>query len=80
MKKRSKLSIFIFLFLIISVFYPLLQMLIRVECQDFGKLVTSNAFKEAFANSFVVTLISTIISVGIAYLLAFTLNLYRIKF
>jgi len=79
MKKRSKLSIFIFLFLIISVFYPLLQMLIRVEWQDFGKLITSNSFKEALTNSFVVTLISTIISVGVAYLLAFTLNRTNIK-
>jgi len=79
MKKRSKLSIFIFLFLIISVFYPLLQMLIRVRWQDFGKLITSISFKEALTNSVIITLISTIISVGIAYLLAYTLNRTNIK-
>ncbi|MBQ8192737.1 MAG: ABC transporter permease subunit [Bacilli bacterium] len=79
MKKRSKLSVFIFVFLLISVFYPLLQMLIKVEWQDFGKLVTSLSFKEAFTNSLLVTSIATVFSVGVAYLLAFTLNRTNIK-
>ena len=35
MKKKSKISILIFIFLLVTVFYPLLEMLIRVEWSDF---------------------------------------------
>lgn len=79
MKKRSKISLIILLFLLVSVFYPLLQMLIRVRWSTFGNLITSTAFKESLSNSLYVTVIATIISVLIAYLLAFTLNRTNIK-
>ena len=79
MKKGSKLSIIILLFLIISVFYPLLEMLIRVEWSSFGTLISSNAFRESLFNSLFVTFVATILSVLIAYLLAFTLNRTNIK-
>lgn len=79
MKKLNKLSIIIFLFLLISVFYPLFLMLIKVEWSNFSHLVTSNAFKESLFNSLVVTWISTVISMIIAYMLAFTLNRTNIK-
>lgn len=79
MQKRSKISIFIFLFLAISIFYPLLVMLLNVKWDTFGDLLSSIAFKTAFSNSLVVTTTATIISVGIAYLLAYTLNRTNIK-
>ena len=79
MKKKSKLSIIILIFFLISVFYPLLQMLIRVEWNTFGSLISSSAFKESLSNSLFVTIIGTIISVGIAYILAYTLNRTYIK-
>lgn len=79
MKKKSKISILIFIFLLVTVFYPLLEMLIRVEWSDFGLLVSSFAFREALSNSLIVTSISTIISILMAYLLAFTLNRTNIK-
>jgi len=79
MKKANKLSVFIFLFLLISVFYPLVQMLIRVDWSSFGDLIYSNAFKESLFNSLFVTIIATIISVFIAYLLAYSLNRTNIK-
>lgn len=79
MKKRSKLGIIIFVFLLVTVLYPLLMMLIRVEWSDFGNLISSTAFKEALNNSLCVTFIATILSVIIAYLLAFTLNRTNIK-
>ena len=79
MKKKNKLSIFILLFFIISVFYPLMEMLRMVEWASFGNLISSNAFKESLFNSLFVTLFATILSVGIAYLLAFTLNRTNIK-
>lgn len=79
MKKKSKISILIFIFLLTTVFYPLLEMLIRVQWSDFSSLVSSLSFKEALTNSLLVTSISTIISILIAYLLAFTLNRTNIK-
>lgn len=79
MKNKGKTKIFIFLFLIIAVIYPLIEMLIRVEWQEFGKLVTSKNFLEALTNSLFVTIIATVISITIAYLLAFTLNRTNIK-
>lgn len=79
MKKKNKVSILVLVFLLVTVFYPLVEMLLRVEWSDFGSLVTSNAFKEAFFNSLFVTFISTIISIMVAYLLAYTLNRTNIK-
>ena len=78
-KNNNSLKILISLFLIISIFYPLLQMLVKVNWSDFSSLINSEAFKESFSNSIYVTLIATIISVGIAYILAFSLNRTNIK-
>lgn len=79
MKKHNKITIFILLFLLVSVFYPLATMLIRVKWSEFGEVLLSSAFKEAFWNSITITLISTILSVSLAYLLAYTLNRTPIK-
>lgn len=79
MKKINKLSIFIFLFLVVSVFYPLLLMLIKVNWNDFGALISSSAFRESLGNSLFVTMVSTFFSVFIAYLLAYSLNRTNIK-
>jgi len=79
MKKFSKLSFFIFLFLLISIFYPLLVMLVRVDWSSFNELVLSDSFRESLYNSLYVTIIATIISMFIAYLLAFSLNRTNIK-
>lgn len=79
MKKVNKISIFIFAFLIISLFYPLIQMLIRVEWSEFTTILTSSAFVEALKNSLFVTIISTIISITLAYMLAYAINRTNIK-
>lgn len=79
MKKSNRLSLLIFLFLIIAIFYPLLIMLIKVEWSTFPELLASDGFKSAFNNSLLVTSIATILSVGIAYLLAYTLNRTQIE-
>lgn len=36
MKKKSKVSILVLVFLLITVFYPLVEMLLRVEWSNFG--------------------------------------------
>ena len=64
MRKFSKLSILIFIFLFFSILYPLILMLSKVEWSNFGLLVSSSAFKESLFNSIVVAVISTIISVS----------------
>ena len=79
MKKISKLSIFIFVFLIVSVLYPLILMLSKVDWDNFGLLVSSSAFKSSLFNSLNVTIISTIFSVSIAYMLSYCLNRSNIK-
>lgn len=79
MKKNNKLNIFIIVFLLISVFYPVVTMLIKVDWNDFVPLISSNSFKEALGNSFTITAISTAISVLLAYLLAYSLNKTNIK-
>lgn len=77
--KKNKLSIFILLFLIIAIFFPLFQMLIRVEWSEFLTILTASSFREALKNSLFVTIISTIISIIIAYLLAYAINRTNIK-
>lgn len=78
-KKRNCLSLFIFLFLLVSVFYPLVEMLLRVQWSEFTDLIRSNSFTTSLNNSLTVTIIATIISIFLAYILAFTLNRTNIK-
>jgi len=79
MKKHNKLTIIILLFLLITVFFPLLSMLYRIDWSDFSVLMKSIAFKETLTNSLVVTSISTIISILVAWLLAYTINKTNIR-
>ena len=79
MKKKNKLSIFILLFLSISILYPLIQMFLKVNWVDFKKLIDTQSFIESLTNSITIGLISTIISIALASLLAFSLNRTNIK-
>ena len=78
-KKISSLTIFIFLFLLVSIFLPLIEMLKRVEWSEFSNLITSTSFKISLTNSLTVTIIATIISILLAYTIAYTLNRTNIK-
>ena len=79
MKKNYKLSILILVFLLITVFFPLLSMLSKIEWSDFNSLLSSVAFQETLTNSLVVTTISTVFSILIAWLLAYTINKTNIR-
>ncbi len=79
MKNKNKVSILVLIFLLVTIFYPLVVMLLRVQWSDFSTLISSPSFKEALTNSLLVTSISTIISIIIAYLLAYALNRTNIK-
>ena len=78
-KNFNKLSLFILLFLIITVFYPLLIMLMEVEWNNFSSLISSSAFQESLSNSLIVTSISTIISISLGFILAYLINRTNIK-
>ncbi len=79
MKKINGVKVFIFIFLLLSVIYPLFVMLLNVKWYDFSELITSKSFIESIFNSLYTTFVSTIISIVIAYILAFTLNRTNIK-
>lgn len=74
MTKKRTLNIFINIFLLISIFYPVFTLLSKIKFVNFVDLISSETFKISLCNSIFVTTISSIISVIIAYLLAFALN------
>ena len=74
MKKFSKVSILIIIFLAVSVLFPIFNMLVNVKWGNFSILVSSTAFTSALKNSLFVGSISTIISIFIAYILAYGVN------
>ena len=79
MKKINKLTIFVLLFLSVSVFYPIITMLLNVKWDTFSDLLSSPAFKSALTNSLIVTSIATVLSVLIGYFLAYAINRTNIK-
>ena len=79
MKKKKSLNILLLLFFLITVFYPLYIMLMKVDWSDFRNLITSASFKESLFNSVWVTSVSTIISILIACFLAYATNRTNIK-
>lgn len=82
-KNREKsvisINILIGLFFIVSVLFPVISLISKVDFSNFGAIVGSVQFKSALTNSIVVTLCSTIISVLIAYVLAYAINRSNIK-
>lgn len=77
--KKSKTTILILIFLVITILYPLITMLTNVKWDTFSDLVKSESFKTSLVNSLIVTSISTIISILIAYILSYTINRTNIK-
>lgn len=76
----TSIYVFICLFLVLSLVYPIITILVNVEWSGFTQLIGSKLFKESLRNSIVVSLIGMIISVVIAYLLAYIINRSNIKF
>ena len=79
MKKRTYVRFFLLLFLLCTIFYPLMRMVCKINWNDFSKLMSSLSFRKALGNSVLVTCLSTCLSVGIAYLLAYTIHRTNIK-
>ena len=77
--KKNKTTVLILLFLVITIFYPLVTMLINVKWYTFSELLNSDTFKSSLSNSLIVTTIATILSITIAYILAYAINRSNIK-
>lgn len=79
MKKIINIKTIIFFYLLIFVFYPLLQMFVRVNWSEFSNIMQSPEFAESLTNSLLVTTIATVLSISIAYALAYAINKTNIK-
>ena len=77
--KKNKTTIFVLLFLGITILYPLVTMLVNVKWDTFSELLKSEMFKSSLSNSLIVTSIATIFSIIIAYLLSYAINRSNIK-
>ena len=53
--KKNRTTIFILIFLIVTILYPLVTMLINVEWNTFSELLKSEMFKSSLSNSILVT-------------------------
>lgn len=73
------IRILIFTFFIISFVFPVMNLILKTNFNNFSTVVNSIQFKQAFSNSLLVTLVATILSIFIAYLLAYAINRTNIK-
>lgn len=78
-KKRTLVRFFLLLFLLCTIFYPLIVMICKIKWSDFSTLISSVSFRQALGNSLIVTLLATFFSIGIAYLLTYTFHRTNIK-
>ena len=67
-------------FFVAFVFYPFLQMVLKITPEDFAKVVSASTFKAAILNSLKVASITTCISVSLGLTLAVAIQRTRIRF
>ena len=79
-KKLSGIKILILAFLLISVVFPLITVLLNIRLEDVGTIVHAPQFGSMMINSLAATLASKLISVTLAFLLAWCLNRSRMRF
>lgn len=82
MKSRrfSALKVFIFVFLGISVLFPLLNLILTIDINDIKTILGSETFMPMLLNSLIATLSATAISVLLAFGLAWCVNRSNIKY
>lgn len=79
-KKISAVKLFIIVFLLVSVIFPLITVFLNIRLGDIKNVVQAPQFGSMIINSLVVTSISTCISVVLAFALAWCLNRTQIRF
>lgn len=79
-KKISAIKVFVIMFLLISVVFPLITVFLNIRLGDIKDIVQAPQFVNMIVNSLVVTAVSTCISVVLAFALAWCLNRTQIRF
>ena len=73
-KKRSNIiKLFVGLFFVVAVLYPLLQIILSMGEVDIGQMVQSGQFTEALRNSLMTSITATIIAVTLSFLLSWSI-------
>lgn len=73
-------KIVLILFFSLSVFIPVLSLLLQMEPEGWKKVFTLPQFMTAFKNSFMVTSVSTVLSILVSFLLAWCMARSEIKY
>lgn len=71
---------FLFLYLSITVLFPLAMLITNIHVGDIPKIIGSEQFFTMLKNSIITTALATVISVTSAFILAYCLNRTRIKY
>lgn len=82
MKNRGyrSIKVIVVIFLLFSVVFPLITLLLNINIADIGKVFTSPQFIPMLKNSFITTSLATVFSVSIALALAWCVNRSRMRF
>lgn len=79
-KNRSNIiKLFVGLFFVVSVLYPLLQVLLSIGEVDIGRMLQSAQFTEALRNSLMTSVTATVIAVTLSFLLSWSILRTAIK-
>lgn len=78
--KSNTIKILVGIFFIVSVIFPLFQMLIYIGDVDIGKLILSPQFTLALKNSLLTSIVATLIAITISFILSWNIMRTRIRF
>ena len=79
-KGYKAIKFLILAFLLVSVVFPLVNLLLRIRWEDITAVCSSPQFGDMIKNSLLTTLTATFLSVGLAMLLAWCINRTNIRF
>lgn len=79
-KSYNSLKVLIFIFLLVSVVFPLAALLINIHPGDIPKIIASPQFVPMMKNSLITTTVATIISVSLALTLAWCVNRSNMRY
>lgn len=79
-RKFNSLKILIIIFLLVSVVFPLITLLLNINVHDIKDIVSSPQFGSMILNSLLATGAATILSVSIAFCLAWCVNRSNIRY
>ena len=79
-KSFSTSKLLVICFLIVSVVFPLITLLLNINISDISEIISSSQFAPMMKNSLFTTTIATVISVALALLLAWCVNRSSIRY